>query len=253
MKSRIFILAVVIILMLNSCYYRELVYSFNRSSGGVYAGSSCYYLAQVKEYRNPKGISRFPDGGQIKVIRQLFGLFRTDTISNTTEIAAILGDVKGWPSRYKTRLEENGTVIAIGIENISFPDSVNGIYLYNLESGRILKYSGEGDIPTLSRIGTRIAYCNDSIVFIEDYSDKSLIVRYPLDIDPVFITWGNKNEILLFCYDPFLVLKLDLKTGYINQSESQYIRNYNQELNATQIRKIVERSPPNLKSFLDNR
>ena len=253
MKSKIWILLPIIMLMLNSCYYRELVYSFDRSTGGVYAGSSCYYLARVREYRNPKGISRFPDGGQVKVLRQLFGLFRTDTLSNRTEMAVKLTDVKGWPSRYKTRLEENGTVIAVGILNISFPDSVNGIYLYNLVSGRILKYSGEGDMPTLSKSGTRIAYCNDSIVFIEDYSDKALIARYHLDVDPVFITWGNDDEIYLFCYNPFRVMVLDLNTGSVNQSELEYIRNYDQEVGATEIRKIVERSSPDIKRFLDNR
>ncbi len=252
MKSKIGILVVINMLMLSSCYYREQVYSFNRSTGGVYAGSSCYYLAQVKEYRNPKGISRFPDGGQIKVIRQLFSLFRTDTISNTTEVAAILGDVKGWPSRYKSRLEENGTDIVIGIANISFPDSVNGIYLFNLKTGRVLKYSGAGVLPALSRTGTRLAYCKDTMLFIEDYSDKSLLGRYPLDVEPVFITWGNENEILLFCSDPYRVMVLDLKNDALNKSGMDYIPNYDQEVGATEIRKIIERSSPDLKKILDN-
>ena len=252
MKSKIGILVVINMLMLSSCYYREQVYSFNRSTGGVYAGSSCYYLARVREYRNPKGISRFPDGGQVKELRQLFGLFSTDTLSNRTEVAAILADVKGWPSRYKSRLEKNGTDIAIGIVNISFPDSVNGIYLYNLESGRILKYSGDGDMPTLSKTGTRIAYCRDKVLLVEDYSDKTLINSYSLDTVPVFLSWEDENKILLFCSDPFRVMVLDLKNDALNKSGMDYIPNYDQEVGATEIRKIIERSSPDLKKILDN-
>jgi len=253
MKSKIWILLSIIMLMLNSCYYRELVYSFDRSTGGVYADSLCYYLARVREYRNPKGISRFPDGGQVKVLRQLFGLFRTDTMNNRTEMAAILADVKGWPSRYKSRLEKNGTDIAIGILNISFPDTVNGIYLYNLRSGRILKYSGEGDMPTLSKTGTRIAYCRDKMLLVEDYSDKTPINSYSLDTVPVFLSWKDENKILLYCSDPFRVMVLDLKDGALKKSGMDYIPNYGQEVGATEIRIIVERSSPDLKRFLDNR
>ena len=47
--------------------------------------------------------------------------------------------------------------------------------------------------------------------------------------------------------------ELDLNTGSVNQSELEYIRNYDQEVGATEIRKIVERSSPDIKSFLDNR
>ena len=253
MKSNAGILiAVLCMLMLNSCYQRELVYSFNRSSGGVSAGSSFYYLAQVREYRNPKGISRFPDGGQTKEIRQLFGLFKTDSMSKSTVLVASLGDVNGWPVRYKARLEKNGTDIAIGIININLPDSINGIYLFNLDSGRMLKYSREEALPSFSKTGSQITYCSNKILSVEDYTDKTSIIRYPLDIEPVFISWGNEYMIHLFCSDPFRVMELDLKSGVVNSSDMDYIANYNQELGATEISRIIEKAPPDLKKLLDN-
>jgi len=215
-------------------------------------GSSCYYLAQVREYRNPKGISRFPDGGQTKEIRQIFGLFRTDSISKITILAARFRDVYGWPVRYKTRLEKNGSVIVIGIVNINLPDSINGIYLYNIDSGRILKYSDKETLPALSKTGSRIAYCSNDILSVEDYSGKTSAARYPLDITPVFISWGNENEIFLFCSDPFRVMKLDLKTGKAVSSDMRYISNYYQELGVADLKDIVEIATPGLRKLLDD-
>lgn len=242
---------ITLIAMLNSCYYRELQYSFERSGGAVIAGSSCYYLGQVKEFRRPKGISRFPDGGQIKEIRKIFGFFLTDTISNTTIIAAKLPPVRGWPSWFKTRLEKNETDIVIGIANIITHDSVNGIYLYNIKSGKLTKYSEDGVLPAISETTTLLSYCIDSTLYIEDYSGRSLVSKYYLDVDPVFVTWVGDAAILLFCHDPFRVMELDLNTGIVVDSDMEYIRNYDQELNATEIRKIVEKSTPDLKEILD--
>ncbi len=253
MKSRIGILIIASILLLSSCYHRELAYSFKRSTGGVLTGSSCYYLAQIREYRNPKGISRFPDGGQTKEIRQLFGLFKTDTISKSTLLVAGLGDVNGWPVRYKTRIEKNGSDIAIGIVNINLPDSINGIYLYNISSGRILKYSDEEALPSLSESGSQIAYCSNKILSVEDYINKTSLARYTLDIKPVFISWGNENEILLFCSDPFRVMELDLRSGTVKSSEAEYIANYSQEIGASEISKMVEKTYPDLKELLDSK
>lgn len=216
-------------------------------------GSSCYYLAQVREYRNPKGISRFPDGGMSKEIRQLFGLFKTDTISKSTLLVARLGDVNGWPVRYKSRLEENGKDIAIGIININLPDSINGIYLYNLNSGRIIKYSDAEALPALLKTGTKIAFCNNKTMSVEDYYDKTLVNSYPVDIEPVYISWGNENRILLFCYDPFRVMELDLESGTVLSSATEYISNYNQEVRATEISDMVEKTSPDLKNLLNDK
>ncbi|OFY64587.1 MAG: hypothetical protein A2V64_04805 [Bacteroidetes bacterium RBG_13_43_22] len=256
-SSRIFICCILSIILfsfilLGSCYHKEPLYSFNISSGGVMIGSSCYYLAQVREYRNPKGISRFPDGGQTKEIRQLFGLFRTDTIHNTTVLATRFGDVHGWPVRYKTRLDKNDSLISIGIVNINLADSVNGIYLYNFDSGKTLKYSAAKALPSLSKTGTQIAYCNNKTVLVEDYSSNTSTARYLLETEPVFIDWEIENGILLFCSDPFRVMKLDLRTGTVSSSDMKYIANYSQELGVTEIRSIVSKSIPDLEKLLDN-
>jgi hypothetical protein len=251
MKAKIWILILILTMILSSCYYRELVYSFNRSGGGVYEDNSCYYLAQVKEFRRPKGISRFPDGGTIKELRQLFGFFRTDTLADSTEVVAVIRDLRGWPSRFKTRIENNGTDITIGIANISFPDSVNGIYFYNLKSERFYKYSEKGVFPTLSKTGTRIAYCKDTILSVENYSDRSLISTYTLDTEPVYICWEDENIILLFCSDPFRVMELDLNSGKVNSTDMEYIRNYNQEAGIMEINRLTDRSSPDLKMLLD--
>ena len=239
-------------IMLNSCYHRELVYSFEKSSGGVMIGSSCYYLAQIREYRNPKGISRFPDGGQTKEIRQIFGLFKTDSISKSTVLAARLGNVYGWPIRYKTRIEKDNANIAIGIVNINLPDSINGIYLFNLYSGRMLKYTDEEALPSILEKDSRIAYCSNKILSVENYINKISVARYPLDITPVYVNWKNENEIFLFYSDPFRVKVFDLKSGTIISSDVEYIANYNQEIGVSEINRMVEKTSPDLRKLLDN-
>jgi hypothetical protein len=252
MKGKAGILIIVNMVLLSSCYHRELIYSFKQSSGGVMTGSSCYYLAQIREYRNPKGISRFPDGGQTKEIRQVFGLFKTDTISRKTVLAARLGDVYGWPVRYKMRLDKNDSDIAFGIVNINLPDSINGIYMFNIGSGRIRRYSDEGTLPALSKTSSLIAYCSNKVLSLENYSEKTSVARYPLDSTPVFINWENEDEIFLFYSDPFRVMPLDLKSGTVNSCDKKYIANYSQEIGASEISKMVEKTSPDLKKLLDN-
>ena len=255
MKSKILIFIVLIISLsiLSLCYHRPPVCSFEISSGGVLVGSSCYYLAQVREYRNPKGISRFPDGGQVKEIRQIFGLFKTDSISRITVLATRFGDVYGWPVRFKTRLEKNRSDIAIGIVNINLPDSINGIYLYNISSGKIMKYSDEEALPALAITGSQIAYCSNKILSIEDYSSKTYAATYPVEITPVFISWSGEQEILLFCSEPFRVLKLNLETGKIDSSDMDYIANYKQELGTTEIKNMVKIPSSDLWRLLDSK
>jgi hypothetical protein len=241
-----------LILVLSSCHSIKPEFSFKVSSGGIMIGSSCYYLAQIREYRNPKGISRFPDGGQTKELRQLFGLFRTDTTDHCTVLAARFGDVSGWPVRYKTRLEKNGSDIAIGIVNINFPDSVDGIYLYSYKTGEIHKYSDVKALPALFKTDSLIAYCSGKTLSVEDYRDKKREEVFQLDVDPVFISWRDEGILLLFCSDPFRVMEFNLKTGTAVSSDLKYVTNYNQEVGASEISRIVKRASPDLRRILDS-
>jgi hypothetical protein len=117
MKSTLkYCLAIICLIQLNSCYHKQILYSFTPSNGGVRVDSSIIYLAEAKQYQMPKGISRFPDGGQIKVRNQIFGLFQTDTLKKNTVLIAILGEVKGWPSRFATRIEKSQNYIIMRIK-----------------------------------------------------------------------------------------------------------------------------------------
>lgn len=237
-------------IMLTSCYYRELHYSFETSHGGVKVDSSYYYLAQVREYRLPKGISRFPDGGVSREIRQLFGLFKTDSIEKTTVLVAKLNDLIGWPVRYSTRLEKNDSYIAIGIINVNLPDTINGIYLFSVKDGSLRKYSGEKSLPSISNQASRIAYCVGNKLVIDDYSSNTTLFSYLLNATPVFISWKNDREILLFYANPFHVKILNLDNGKVSPTDLKYIPNYNQELDATTINRLIRESNPDLKGFL---
>ncbi len=246
------VIPILIILATYSCYHKELQYSFTPSKGGVSVGNTLIYLAEAKEFQTPKGISRFPDGGQSRVNKEMFGLFKTDTSTSTTVLIARLDNVSGWPSRYSTRLEKNLDYVAVGIINVTMKDSVNGIYLYNIKKGELQKYSNLGALPTLSADGYKMAYCNENKLIIEDIKFKTLLVSYLLNAKPAFLSWKNDSEILIFYSAPFSVELLNINTGKIIKTDLKYQPNYSQEFNATQINNIVRIQDNSIRELLSN-
>jgi len=228
------------LLIFTSCYHKELFYSFDPSYGGITSGTSYYYLAHVREYKMPKGISTFPDGGMSKDVRQLFGLFKTDSITKSTILLSRLGDVVGWPSRYSTRLDKNSFCIAIGIENITFRDSVNGIYLYDFKSGKLDKYSKEAGLPALFDNSSLMTYCIENKLVVDDIASKTILYSYLLNVAPAFVTWKNDHEILIYFFNPTEVKILNTTTGKVIKSDLKYMKNFDQEIDIGQIKKIVK-------------
>lgn len=247
-----FIVLVFSVWILHSCYHKELQYSFTTSYGGVLSGSSEYYLAELKEFQNPKGISKFPDGGRSKMTKQLFGLYKTDTLANSTILVAKLGNVSGWPSRYSTRMEKNQEYIAIGIINVTTIDSVSGIYLYDLKKNTLQKYSSSSALPSISKYTSQLVYCIENRLIIEDYQTKTTLRSYLLNESPAFVNWKNENEIFLFYSKPFTVDILSLETGKIYKTDLDYITNYDQELNTTQLSKNIQFTQESLKEITKN-
>lgn len=245
------IIALLFISILCSCYHKELLYSYDTSSGGVVVGSSYFYLAKVREFQMPKGISRFPDGGMSRDVRQLFGLFKTDTLSNSTVLIARLGDVVGWPSRFSTRVEKSNHYIAFGIINVTMPDSVNGIYLFNLKEGKLVKYSKNGALPAISSYSSNIAYCIRNKLCIDDYTSKTLLFSYVLNFEPVFVSWKSEDEIYLFLSNPFEVKILNISTGKTTNTDLKYIKNYNQEIDINRIIETLRKTSSDPKEVLD--
>jgi len=244
-------IALLFISILCSCYHKELQYSYDTSSGGVVVGSSFFYLAKVREFQIPKGISRFPDGGMSRDIRQLFGVFKTDTLSNSTILVARLGDVVGWPSRFSTRIGKNSNYIAIGIMNVTMPDSINGIYLYSLNNEKLNKYINDGALPALSNSGTYLAYCIRNRLYIDDCSSKTTLYSYLLNFDPVFVSWKSEDEIYLFLSNPFKVKILNISTGKTTDTDLKYIKNYNQEIDINKIIRTLRKTSSDPKEILD--
>jgi hypothetical protein len=246
-----FYLVLIILWLLTSCYHKELHYAFDPSYGGVVAGPSCYYLANVREFKMPKGISTIPDGGMSKDVRQLFGLFKTDTLTNSTVLISRLGKIVGWPSRYSTRIDKNSSFIAIGIINVTQADSVSGIYLYSFKSEKLEKYSKKGALPALSKDGLYLAYCINNKLVVDDYSTKTKLFSYLLNFEPVFVTWKSADEIYLFISNPFRVKVLDLSTGRTSDSNLRYIKNFDQEFDIHKINKAIGGSAEISKAILD--
>lgn len=236
-------------ILFSSCYTRELYYSFEPSHGGVVVGSSYYYLAQVREFRKPKGISRFPDGGMSREERQIFGLFRTDSVENKTHLVYRMDDICCWPARFSTRMDKNESYIVFGIINVNFPDSLDGIYLYNISSKTLKRYSQIKSLPAISG-NNRIAFCVENKLTVNDL-DGIQLFSYILNAKPVYITWNDGDEIFIYFSEPFMVQKIKLSTGKTTTIEKEYLPNYAQERTKTQILKVIRDSNPDLKGFLN--
>ncbi len=247
--KKLYFLSVVLGLLLSSCYTRELYYSFEPAHGGVVVGSSYYYLAQVREYRLPKGISRFPDGGMSKETRQVFGLFKTDSVMNQTFLVHKMDDIFGWPSRYETRIDRNDSFIIYAITNVNFPDSLDGIYLLNLKNNNFKKYSNLKVLASISDFN-QIAYCIDNKLSVDDI-DGTQLYSYVLNSKPVFVDWNTDDEIYIYLSNPYSVKMLKLSSGKTTNTELEYAPNYAQEKNKTQILKVISSSTPNLKALLN--
>ncbi len=246
--KRLYFLFVVLGLLLSSCYTRELYYSFEPSHGGVTVGSSYYYLAQVRESRMPKGISRFPDGGMSKETRQVFGLFRTDSLANTTQLVYQMPDIIGWPVRYSTRIDKNDSFVVFGIANVSFADSLDGIYLYNLKSNTLRRYSKSKALPSISEFN-QIAYCVDNKLSVDDI-DGTQLFSYILNSKPVYVDWKTDDEIYIYFSNPNSVQMIKLSTGKTTNTDLNYISNYAQEKSKGQILRVIKSSNPDLKELL---
>ncbi len=199
----------------------------------------------------PKGIRRCPDGVIPRDIRHLFGLFKTDTLTNSTILVTRLGAVVGWPSKYSTRMDKNSSSIAIGIVNVTQPDSINGIYLYSLKRDQLEKYSRAGAFPSLSSNGTQIAYCIKNKLVIDDFTSKTTLFSYLLNFDPVFVTWKSDIEIYLFLSNPFSVKVLNFSTGKTSDTDLKYIKNYDQGIDLEKISKIFNGADLESKVLLD--
>lgn len=246
--KKLYFLSVVLGLLLSSCYTRELYYSFEPAHGGVVVGSSYYYLAQVREYRLPKGISRFPDGGMSKETRQVFGLFITDSVMNQTFLVHKMDDIFGWPSRYETRIDRNDSFIICAIANVNFPDSLDGIYLLHLKNNNFKKYSNLKVLASISDFN-QIAYCLDNKLSVDDI-DGTQLFSYVLNSKPVFVDWKTDDEILIYFSNPFSVQTIRLSTGKTTNTDLDYVSNYAQEKTKSQILKLIGKSNPDLKDLL---
>lgn len=247
MKKLCFV-SVVLGLLLSSCYTRELYYSFEPSHGGVSVGSSYYYLAQVREYRLPRGINRFPDGGMSKETRQVFGLFRTDSLANTTQLVYQMPDIIGWPVRYSTRIDKNDSFVVFGIANVSFADSLDGIYLYNLKSNIFTRFSKDKALPSISEFN-QITYCIENKLSVDDL-DGTQLFSYILNSKPVYVDWNTDDDIYIYFSNPNAVQMIKLSTGKTTNTDLNYISNYAQEKSKGQILRVIKSSNPDLKELL---
>ncbi len=200
----------VLFLSLASCYQKEVCYSFTPLKGGVRVEGSVYYLAQAREYR----LSKFPSG-IAKEQRQVFGLFRTDTAERSTTVAAQLADICAFESCYKSHLEHGDSFIAFGVYNVAYPDSVDGVYLFNLKRNSLTRITRAKSLPSMLPNGSLIAYFSGNRLIIDEVATRTTLVSYLLTRAPDLVSWKDAKTLLLCYPDAQTVQTLNLETGRI--------------------------------------
>lgn len=200
----------VLFLSLASCYQKEVCYSFTPSKGGVRVEGSVYYLAQAREYRQ----SKFPPG-IAKELRQVFGLFRTDTAEHSTTVVAQLVDICAFEPCYKSHLEHGDSYIAFGVYNVAYPDSVDGVYLFNLKRNSLTRIARAKSLPTMLPNGSLIAYFSGNRLIIDEVATRTTLVSYLLTSAPDFVSWKDAKTLLLCYPGTHPVQTLNLETGRI--------------------------------------
>jgi hypothetical protein len=234
-----------ILMILPSCYQKEIHTSFKPSDGGAMEGTNLYFLAQAREYRLPKGISRFPDGGRARELRQVFGLYVTDTLSGSTGLLYRLPDIQRWPAGYSTRLEAKSGLVVFGIRELSPPSVTgtpayagNGIYLHTPATGVTGKITVTPALPTLANGGGAIAWFeNDTLTTLERSTGQYSV--FPVKANPAFIRWENPEYLLFYRRDTAQTLVFSFKDSELRTSQEPYLTHYGQAVKRSVILKAI--------------
>lgn len=216
-----------------SCYQKGITKTIEYSPGIWNGEHSMYmFLKWERDYYMPKGISRFPDGGIPKYIRDETFVCIYD--SSTHEIKVIMKG-KGFPRGYpvSARFSWKGKYAAYKIWNADETQNLlNPVILIDTTNTTATEFYDIGEMPELSPSGNRMATIRKNAIWtMKTDGTESINVYKASKFELIFIKWEKENLMELYVKDKgrFAVYTLDLTNGNVVNSIKPYVKNFGNE------------------------
>ncbi len=216
-----------------SCYEKELTRAVHYSTGRWdSSGREFIFLRWERDFHQPKGAARFPDGGIPKYVRdeKFICVFSRDT-GEVRVAARASGIPRGYPP--SARFSRKGDMAAYKIWSADVKEnSANPVVLINMKSGETREFLSAGEKPELSPDAIRIATVKNNTVWIMNIDGTGGHAAFePGEPELIFMMWNKADEMDLYLREQgkFVVYTLDLKKGELRRSGKPYLENYGNE------------------------
>ncbi|HOP63932.1 MAG TPA: hypothetical protein PK358_08950 [Spirochaetota bacterium] len=234
MKKEIIIFtAVFMIFSIFSCYEKKLT-SVTHYSMGTWndAHTEFIFLRWERDYHRPKGITKFPDGGVPKYVRdeKRICVYSKET-GQVKVIAQGRGKPRGLPP--SVRFSWKGDMAAYKIWNVDPEENaLNPVVVINMKTGKEWEFTGIGERPELSPDGSRVATVRDNSVWIMDADGSNgEIVFESGEPELIFLMWSRPGEMELYIKDfgKFAGCTLDLEKRELKKKGKPYVKFFGNE------------------------
>ena len=230
MKIKLIILTAVIMLFNLFCYKKELSRTVEYSAGTWNESRTEFiFLRWERDFHQPVGISRFPDGGIPKYVRddRFICVFSKDS-GEVKVLAEAIGTPRGYPP--SVRFSWKGDMVVYKIWSADTKEnSANPVVLIDMNSGERREFLSAGEKPELSPDVKRLATVKDNSVWIMNIDGTGGHIAFePGEPELIFIMWDKVDEMGLYLRDQgkFIVYTLDLNKGELRRSGKPYLKHY---------------------------
>lgn len=129
---------ILLTVLLQSCY-QEVPNISEDFGAGIHNQDSTEitFIKGFKAYFPPEGVTRFPDGGQPNMLLEKVYLYNYHLSSHQLKVIAELGHLKGFPSRWKNRIQRRNHWVVYSLTPVSLRDtnsSVQGLFIIDLRN-----------------------------------------------------------------------------------------------------------------------
>ena len=224
-----------------SCYQKEITKTVEYSPGAWDTDRKNYiFLRWERDYFMPKGITRFPDGGIPKYVRdETFVCMYSKDTNSVRVITEGEGVPRGYPA--SARFSWKADFIVYKIWNADEAQNLlNPVILLNLKTLESSKFFEIGEMPELSPSADRIASIRkNSIWLMKTDGTGGNIIFKSSGFELIFLMWEKENLMDLYVREKgrFTVYTLNLSDMSMNKSDKPYIQNFGND-STTEILKI---------------
>ena len=216
-----------------SCYEKKLTKSEHVSSGTWNESRTQFiFLRWERDFYRPEGITKFPDGGIPKYIRdEKFICVYSKNTGTVTAVAKARGKPRGYPP--SVRFSWKAGKAAYKIWNADKKENtLNPVVLIDMKTMEEREFFSIGERPELSPDGKRIATVKDNCVRIMNCDGtEGKIVFESGEPRLIFLMWNTPGEIDLYLNDQgkFIVYTLDLQKSELKKTGKPYLKNFGNE------------------------